>query len=279
MKTGLLRLITLIVALSAHQVQATVCIDRVFQHEHLTLYLCQNHTNYSETRTLLYQARAQQLNQFIADLKTQNQLGPRKFEIQIWDEVLTFEHLEISRSSQANYISLSSFANFKELAQMVHYFAQPQWASFVYNPEKVKDRHQTRKAIESILQQYPLPNLSTYTSSKEALWQRGSIKLSYSGDALSYYDGPAQLAYLPNSNLPVQIGNRFLFFQADHFSIYQGGKELLQHPFDSDNALGDFTVIEAHPKWVNIGYNTDHFLYSYSYDQNSFYNLTTLKAK
>mgnify|MGYP003682996823 CR=1 FL=1 len=46
-------------------VQATECVDRIFSESHVNMYLCQNYSNYKETRTLLYEARVKVLNDYI----------------------------------------------------------------------------------------------------------------------------------------------------------------------------------------------------------------------
>ncbi len=44
----------LFVLLFSQTIKATECIEKTFKEEHLNIYLCQNYTNYNETRTLLF---------------------------------------------------------------------------------------------------------------------------------------------------------------------------------------------------------------------------------
>lgn len=274
-KGKLKRFSLLIIILFTHTlVQATVCIDKTFSHKNINLYLCQNHSNYNETRTLLFKARAQVLNQFIEDLITEKKLDQKKFEIQIWDGAIGYEHIMVSQSRNGYFVSCSGFPSFKELAKIINYFTQEEWTSFVYKADQVEDPERTCELFKKLLNQYPLPDLSKYISSKITLWQIDNLSLTYSKDSISYYDNNHALKYRPNSNLPIKIRDRYLFFQCDCFFVYQNGRELLKFKIRPIGTCEDYSLLKAHSTWVNIGFQADDILYSYSYDQNRFYDLS-----
>jgi hypothetical protein len=273
-RSNMKHLVTIILLLgSTAMAHATACVDKVFKHDHINLYLCQNYSNYDETTSLLFKARTQRLNSFIKDLINQGKLENKKFEIQLWDGNLTFNHIMVSQNSKGYHVSLSGYASFKQLAEIINYFTQADWTSYVYDPDKVKDRDRVRENFEVKISEYTLPNLEQYTSTKLILWQIDSISMTYVNDSLFYFDSDLRLRYTPSSNFPVKIHDRYLFFQANGIFVYHDKKEMLQLRIDSKGINEPYSITDVYAKWVNIGYLPDKYIYSYSYEKNRFYKL------
>ena len=85
-------------ALLSMQAKATECSGRIFQEEKINLYFCQNHSNFSETRALLFKAKTKVLNDYIKDKIAKGELEDKKFEIQIYDQILT--HIFVVQNMQ-----------------------------------------------------------------------------------------------------------------------------------------------------------------------------------
>ncbi|HPG12920.1 MAG TPA: hypothetical protein PLU37_15410 [Chitinophagaceae bacterium] len=255
--------------------KGTECITIEFKYDHLHFNLCQNYYDYNETVTLLYEARSRQLNNFINDLIKTGKLKDKKFFIDVYDPKLTWDYIFITQSKQGYNIDCSGFLDFKELAELVYYFTQPDWSSFVYDPSKVKNRHNTRMKLLSIVERYSLPDIKPYLSSDSLLWESDGFSLKYNEDRISYYRDEELLPFKPTSSLPVKIQDRYLFFQDDSVFVLKGRSVIKTFRFPEENR-GDCNV-KVYRKWVNISWHSDEPQYTYSYDKNKFFNL--LKAK
>ncbi len=230
-----------------------------------------NHSNYSEARTLLFQTRTTQLNKFIEDLIAQGKLADKLFEIQVIDPVMGYEQCRVSQSSQACYVYIREFASFEKLAQIVNYFAQHNWASFEYNPEKLADTHTAVSKFEQIIQSQPLPDISTYTSLPDAIWTLGDLQIKYEGDKMAYYLLNKKLIYSTLYHFPVRIQNRYLFIEESRLAIWEETKEIESIDIKRTD-FNYFTNIKVYKKWINIG-SAGHWYYSYSFDNNRFYKI------
>jgi hypothetical protein len=261
--------------LTATASRATECVDRTFTYDHLDFYLCQNYSNYNETTSLLYKYRAQQLNRFIADLINNGQLKNKKFNIEIYDRALTYNYINVSQSKYSYDIDCSGFLTFEEIAKIIFYFTQPGWKSFIYDPGKVKDQHKTRQKFIDLVNKYPLPGISAYTSDSISFWQLDDLSVKYNNDNINFYNSKQVLSFKPTSNLPVKIRDRYLFFQQDSIFVFQNGSVILTFKIPAVEEQ-DYSV-DKYDKWINIGFGTEDILYSYSYDRNKFYSLTKKK--
>lgn len=261
--------------LTSNIVSGTECVFRTFRYEHIELQLCQNYSNYNETTTLLYKARAQQLNRFIADLIENGKLKNKTFTVEIYDPALTYNYINVSQSKSNYDIDFSGFLSFEEIAKIIFYFTQPNWKSFLYDPGKVKDKNQARQKFINIIDKYSLPDISSYISDSAVLWRLDNVSLKYSDDDIYYSINGQFLTYQPTSNLPVKIQDRFLFFQNDSIFVYDNGSTI--QTFKTPEITRQDYTIERYNKWVNISLGSDEVLYSYSYEKNKFYDLTKRK--
>ncbi|CAN5411596.1 hypothetical protein BH10BAC1_BH10BAC1_13180 [soil metagenome] len=262
--------------LFANFVRGTECVDRTFLYDHIDFHLCQNYSNYNETTSLLYKARANQLNKFIANLVGKGVLKNKKFTIEIYDPELTYNYINISQSNNSYNIDCSGFLSFEEIAKMIFYFTQADWGSFTYDPSKVKDQSQTRQKLLNIINKYSLPDISSYVSDSAPLWQLDDLSLIYNNDSIHYYSNGKILPYKPTSNLPIKIRDRYLFFQDDRIFVHKDSTILT---FKISEVEEQDYVINGYEKWVDIGLGAEHVLYSYSYDKNKFYDLIKKKKE
>jgi len=265
------RTIIFFLILFTFKISATECITTEFRHKHLFFQLCQNHSNYNETTVLLYKARAIQLNKFIEDLIAQGKLKDKVFVIELYDPVLTWDHLHVTQSEHVCHIDGSGFLNFEMLARLVNYFTQPEWHSYIYDYDTTRDLGKIRETFETLIEKFPLPDLSAYTTEKISLWELDNYTLAYHDDKVSYFSSGTAMPYSPSSNLPVKIRDRYLFFLYD--SIYVLQNRAVIFSYSIPNPQSDDFSVDVYDKWVNIGWGGDNVFYSYSYMKNVFYDV------
>ncbi|MEM6720237.1 MAG: hypothetical protein AAF611_13005 [Bacteroidota bacterium] len=122
--------VALFLMLYAPLIAVTACAERFIIEEHINLYLCQNYSNYNETTTLLFKARAKVLNEYIATKIKDKQLQDKTFEIQLYDGILSLPHLELTQGAKGYFVSLSGFPSLEKLRIIIDYFSMPNWHSF-----------------------------------------------------------------------------------------------------------------------------------------------------
>lgn len=255
------------------QINATECVDKTFKEEHLNIYLCQNYSNYNETRTLLFKARTKILNDYIGEKIKSGQLQNKKIEIQLYDPVLTYNHLNVSQGKNGYFVSYSGFATIQQLKIFIDYFADSNWKPF-FTSDYQKVRSET---ISKQIDHFFLDNkTSEITLTQLNVWTLDNLKLDYLNDTLKYFVNSIQLDIAATSSLPIKINDRFLLFQANSIYVLQG-QEIIKI-FKIDNPITEDYDIYKYEKWVNIcNGGKDNWVYSYSYDNNKFHKRITLK--
>lgn len=255
------------------QINATECVDKTFKEEHLNIYLCQNYSNYNETRTLLFKARTKILNDYIGEKIKSGQLQHKKIEIQLYDPVLTYNHLNVSQGKNGYFVSYSGFATIQQLKIFIDYFADSNWKPF-FTSDYQKVRSET---ISKQIDDFFLDNkTSEVTLTQLNVWTLDNLKLDYLNDTLKYFVNSIQLDIAATSSLPIKINDRFLLFQANSIYVLQG-QEIIKI-FKIDNPITEDYDIYKYEKWVNIcNGGKDNWVYSYSYDNNKFHKRITLK--
>ena len=103
--------------------KATFCVDRIYQEEKVNLYLCQNHTCFNETRSLLFKARTKVLNDYIKDKITKGVLRDKRFEIQINEFVV--QNMQTIQSTAIDKLWKDTSEDFD-----IHVF--PKWVNICY---------------------------------------------------------------------------------------------------------------------------------------------------
>lgn len=253
--------------------RATECVDETFKEEYVNLYLCQNYSNYSETRTLLFKARAKILNDYIGEKIKLGELQNKKLEIQLYDPLLTYTQLAISRGKNAYFVTYSGFASLQELKTFVDYFASKNWKPFFTNSYQEEDYEISSSQIDNFF----LKNkTSPITYAPLTVWSLDNLRLDYINDTLKYYVDLIQLDIKAISSLPTKIKDRFLLFQADAIFVLQGQEITVR--FKAEESTGEDYDIYTYNKWVNICKGgKDNWIYTYSYDANQFYKRKTQK--
>jgi hypothetical protein len=257
----------LFLSFSSLNIKATECVDRTFKEEFVNLYLCQNHSNYNETRTLLFKTRAKILNEYIAEKIKLGQLTNKKFEIQLYDVALTNNHLNISQGKNDYFVTYSGFATFQQLKIIVDYFANKDWKPFfTRDNEKSSDASIDRQ----INQFFAEHKTSEITLPQQNVWTLDNLRLDYTNDTLRYYLNSILLDIQATSSLPVKIQDRFLLFQSNTIFVVQG-QSIIKTQKIAQPITEDYDIYTTE-KWVNICYGgKDNWVYSYSYDKNCFY--------
>lgn len=256
----------LFVLLFSQTIKATECIEKTFKEEHLNIYLCQNYTNYNETRTLLFKARAQILNDYIAQKIHAGQLQNKKIEIQLYDPLVTYKHLNISQGKNGYFVTYSGFASIQQLKTFIDYFADPNWVPFFTSDfQKVSS-----ETISKQIDQFFLDNnTSKIESSQLNVWSLDHLKLDYVNDTLKYFANSIELKISATSSLPIKINDRFLLFQNDSIFVLQG--QNIIKTIRIDQPITEDYDIYVYPKWVNIcNGGQDNWVYTYSYEKNTF---------
>lgn len=249
--------------------KATECVDKTFKEKHLNIYVCQNLSNYNETETLLFKARAQILNDYIGEKIKSGVLRNKKIEIQLYDPILTSKHLHISQSEKGYFVSYAGFATIQQLKTFIDYFANPNWKPFFTSDSD--ERAENNEAISKQIAQFFLDyKTSEIPTARLNVWTLENLRLDYAEDKLGYYINETQLQIKPNASLPIKIQDRFLLFQADSIFVLQEQKIIKTFKIDNPIA-GDFDVY-THHNWVNICEGgKENWMYSYSYSKNKFY--------
>ena len=266
-------LLILFFTLFSQTIKATECVEKTFKEEHLNIYLCQNYSNYNETRTLLFKARAQILNDYIAEKIQAGQLQNKKIEIQLYDPLLTYNHLNISQGKNGYFVTYSGFASIQQLKTFIDYFADPNWAPFFTSDfQKVSS-----ETISKQITQFFLDNkTSKIEASQLNVWSLDHLKLAYVNDTLQYFAHASELPIAASSSLPIKINDRYLLFQNDSIFVLQG-QEIIQ-TLRIDKPITEDYDIYVYAKWVNIcNGGQDNWVYSYSYEKNKFHQRKTEK--
>jgi len=214
-------LLILFFSLLSQTVKATECVEKTFKEEHLNIYLCQNYSNYNETRTLLFKARAQILNDYIAMKIQSGQLQNKKIEIQLYDPLLTYNYLNISQGKKGYFVTYSGFASIQQLKTFIDYFTDPNWKPFFTSDfEKVSS-----ETISKQIEQFFLDNkTSKIEASQLNVWSLDHLKLDYLNDTLQYFVQASALPIAASSSLPIKIKDRYLLFQTTLFLCLKAKK-------------------------------------------------------
>jgi hypothetical protein len=271
-----LKLLLLIYIMATGLSRATECADRFFKEGRVSLYLCQNYSNYNETRALLFKARTKALNEYIEKKVKQHALQNKKFEIRIYDQVLTYPQLELTQSKKGYFITISGFPSLQQLVTLVNYFAKPNWKPFFTANFEKEGGNVIFAQIDSFFSGNAIPDLDFSEQLPLIIWEKGNIRLDYAADKLSYWVAATQLTIKPTSSLPVLIKDRVLLFQSDSIFVLEGAEIIKQIKID-EPIPGDYDIY-SFSGWVNIcDGGHDNWVYSYSYDKNKFYKNPTKK--
>ena len=248
--------------------KATHCVDTVYQKAKITLYLCQNGSEFNETRALLYEARTKVLNDYIQEKIDKGELKEKKFEIRI--NGITPGYLILTIEENCYYVYLSGYPTLQELIVVVDYFSKPDWKPFWASV----DDENAQKRIDDFYVQNTKSEMVSYKPF--VIWKKDSINLEYAGDSLRYLINDIPLPFLITSSLPVKIHDRYLFFQRDGIFVMQDMQIIQSFEIDKSwkDTSEDFGIYVC-SKEVVICFcwatTKDRWMYRYSYDENRFY--------
>ena len=160
----------------------------------------------------------------------------------------------------------------QELITIVNYFAKADWKPVLLGDDFYTVGGEViRRRINNFFRQNAVTEIFPYQPF--SIWEKDRISLQYSGDSLRYFINDSLVPFRVNSNLPVTIRDRHLFFQQDSIFVIQDMQTIKSIAIDKSwkDTSEDFDIY-VFPKWVNICWGgKDNWVYSYSYDKNRFY--------
>ncbi len=260
----------MVLVISNFITKATECVDRIFQEEKVNLYLCQNYSNYKETTTLLFKARTKILNDYIKLKIKVGLLEDKKFEIQIYDQLLTFSHLVLTKGKTGYFVDVSGFPTIQQLTTFVNYFTHDNWKPFITGDyRKITDEIISMK-IDKFFLDYSSNDFESLRQDTLVVWKMNKLRLDYYGDNLKYFIGNLPLAIKTTSSIPILIHDRFILFQSDSIFVLEGQNIIrrieIDQPITRDYDNYSFS------NWINICEGgLDNWIYSYSYVNNKFH--------
>ena len=278
-------LLSLLLLIPAGNTNATGCADEIFIEKHVNMCLCQNYTGHSYGLYLLYKARTKALSDYVALKIEQGKLEDKKFEIHIFDPILSHPHVQLAQSKTAYYVLAGGrYPKLEELMVMVDRFTDPKFSFIDINYLNYYDEEDQKKRLEYIEKEEKrferfykrkLNEEDKQLKFEYTIWQSGLLSIHYKNDKLSYI--------LANKALPIKvktkpaiIRDRYIIptatkddYHIDYFFVYQDSVQIkkfkLIKDLDEESTKG-----YVGDKWVNFGYSNRYF-YSYSYDENKFY--------
>lgn len=225
----------------ASAARATECVDAYIDMPHLHLYLCQNGTGYTESLTCLYKGRAKALDDYIGTLIARGQLENKIVSVEIFDQVLTFNHLELNWNDTSYTIAVSGYPDLERLAGYVEYFTKSGKQPITFDYEKYHQHPDSASAgIDRFNRSLATPRLKIV---KDTTWRQDEACLIYENDEQHYFLAGRKLAVKADGNLPVKAGDCWLFLQHDEAFAFRNGKQLTSFIIPPDYAYeGDFGV-------------------------------------
>ncbi|MES2061315.1 MAG: hypothetical protein V4456_05310 [Bacteroidota bacterium] len=248
--------------LNANALLATEGVKSVFKFRYVELSLTQNYSSFRETRNLLFKGRTQILNNLVAKKVAAGKLKNIKFNIQIYDAVISRPQLIIRQHKKRYEVILSGYPSLQQLYGIIAY-------TLAHNKNLEYTGENAEANISRFYTQYAKPT-SPFTASNFTVWSKSALSLRYTADSLQYRFNNMPLPYRANANLALKTKDRFLVFTSDAILVIKQGRQIamisLQKP-----ANADFDC-NVHTGWVNIcDGGPQNWLYTYSYKQNKFF--------
>jgi hypothetical protein len=260
--------LSLIFIIFSVAVYATECVERFFIEEHINLYLCQNYSNYHETTTLLFKARTKILNDYIAAKIKNKELQEKKFEIRIYDAILSAPHLDLTQSDTQYFVNMSDYPSLEKLLIIIDSFSKTNWKPFIAVDAK-DDFDTSLRKIDAFFETHSKTTNTQIPDISFPIWSKDDLSLVFQNDALVYMINGDSLPVSPTSSLPVQIKDRFLLFQWDMIYVLQNGKIIKRLKIESPIS-SDYDMYSSDNS-VKICYGgEDNCIYIYSYKENKF---------
>ncbi|MBI3502288.1 MAG: hypothetical protein HY063_10890 [Bacteroidetes bacterium] len=255
------------------------CMNRHFKEDKIELNLCQSYYSYNETTTLIFKARTKVLNDYIKEKILNGQLKDKKLVINIMEQSMTYEHLFVKQNENGYEIDFSGYPTIQKLTAIVDNFTKSDWKQFIVGLNGLSEtvcKNQIEKFYDSISVSKP----RQMSLDKFIVWSSGQLHIDYINDSLKYFlDSFPLKVNITSSPLPVQIKDRYLFFDNQTIFVLQG-QEIIKtfkiEPIEDDiKMFQEYYNIYIYDKWVNLCYpEEENWIYTYSYDKNKFYKNT-----
>ncbi|MFK7746788.1 MAG: hypothetical protein AB8B65_00210 [Kordia sp.] len=214
------------------------------------------------------------MNTYISDQIEKSLLQYKKFEIQIYDAVLTHPHIELTQGKNGYFVSISGFPTLEKLVSIVDYFSKPNWQPFIVG---VTSNTNSDVVAEQIVDFYKANARSIpFPKNSFSVWNQDDIYLKYMNDRLQYYTNETLLPIEATSSLPVKINDRFLLFERGMIFVLKEQK--ISKKLKIDTPISEDYDTYQYNTWVNICNGGEHnWHYSYSYTENRFYKRSSYK--
>jgi len=264
--------------ISASNINATNCSYELFIEKHANLNLCQNYAR-NNALSLLYKARTKALSDYVAIKIEQGKLTDKKFEIQIYDPILSQPYVQLSQSQKSYYVIVcGKYPNIEEMMMIVDRFTDPDFSYLEISYQSFdneKDREKELERFERFFKRQ-LSESDKQLKLEHTVWQSGLLSIYYQADKLSYILSNKTLP-LEVKALPAVIRDRYIIptavddnYYIDYFFVYQDSVQIKKFKLPELLISGENSKGYVRNKWVNIG-RENHYIYSYSYDKNRFY--------
>lgn len=257
-------LLALAFSIQAAAASATECVDRYIITPHVKLYLCQNGSGYEETTYLLIKARTEALDALIDSRIAAGTMEPRVYHLSLYDPVMSFPQLSITRSRQDVYAEVAEFLSLERMISIVDYSASKDFRPVVTPSFPNASHEQGSAACEAFFRQHHAA--ASRADTAKTLWQKCGLALVYRHDSLRYYAGSKPLQASHSPQLPFRLGRRCLIFTADKIVVVEAGRIILSKK--SKLPYGDYYTLKNSGNSY-LFYMGDTPAWQYDYRRNS----------
>lgn len=273
MKKVILTLLLFLYCLLGH---ATVCADMYFIEKHISICVCKNHGRGLDNINLYYKGVAKALNKYIALRIERGELKNKRFDIYMFDPIITRPHISLTQGSKGYYILTGEAKSLNELIRLIDEFAQPNFKGLdigLWDHEDYEENERLLKRIEKRIlnKEIPQNDLELILDKNQfILWKKNDMKVVFHQDKVKCFIDNKEI----NHSLlgyPQVIQDRYILQNKDGFTIYQDTILIKIFKYKSDDwwDSNEYLQSEIYAKWAN--FSSNDITYSYSYDQNRFY--------
>lgn len=271
-------LLFLLLLLNVTPARATVCSYQYYIEKHVNLCICRNHGRFSTFDLLYNEGMAKALSDYIAARIERGELENKKFEIALYDPILSHPHIVLTQGKNGYHIIAGEHLRLNHLMQLADEFSKPGFkildldAGGLYSDENEKQYNRIIKQIDEILDREPSDEMKEILAQTYTLWEQGALKIEYTEGKLRYNLHGKHLHEPVEGGMPATIGNRYILQLPEHFVVYEDSVFSKKVKVDKDGFWDMDLQVEVANKWINYLYY-DNYEYSYSYDKNRFYKI------
>lgn len=258
---------------------ATVCADRFFIEQHVTLGICKNHARGLAEAALYYKGVAKALNDYVAIRIERGEFKNKRFDIYMLDPCLTRPHCELVQNAKTYFIRTGETKSLMELMCLIDEFTQPGFTAIdlglmEYSGDEEYDRklRQLERFEKRVFSKVLLQaDMDTIRNRPYLTFQKDKLKLVFQNDKVKCFIGDTEIPH----NLigtPWVIRDRYIFQECGVFKVYQDAALIKTFRYQKKDAWDCeyMGYTEVYNRWVNFD-EYGEVIFSYSYDKNRFY--------